>query len=91
MKKRIVVLGTMIMSFTLAFGGTTAMISKEKELTLFHFTKKESAKQWAIINDTVMGGRSQSFMKTNEKGISNFFTPSYDIHLKVTNERFLVV
>ena len=51
--------------------GETVM-SKEKELTIFDFNKKNDLNQWGPINDTVMGGISDSQLQMTKEGNALF-------------------
>ena len=46
-------------------GGT--VMSKEEELTIFDFSKKNDLNQWRPINDTVMGGISESQLQLTKE------------------------
>jgi hypothetical protein len=49
-----------------ATGGT--VMSKDKELVIFDFTKASDLNQWRSINDTVMGGISESQLQLTKEG-----------------------
>ena len=51
-------------------GGT--VMSKEEELTIFDFSKKNDLDQWRPINDTVMGGISESQLQQTKEGNALF-------------------
>ena len=51
-------------------GGT--VMSKEEELTIFDFSKKNDLDQWWPINDTVMGGISESQLQQTKEGNALF-------------------
>ena len=51
-------------------GGT--VMSKKKELMIFDFSKTDDINQWRPINDTVMGGISESQLQFNKEGIVLF-------------------
>jgi hypothetical protein len=51
--------------------GGVAMI-RDKERTIFDFDRRSDAEQWQPINDTVMGGVSDSRMQVTDKGTAVF-------------------
>jgi len=53
-----------------AKGDTT--MSREKELVIFDFTKASDINQWRPINDTVMGGISESQLQLTKEGNALF-------------------
>ncbi len=53
------------------FLGGTAMAA-QKDKVIYDFTKEQDFKEWRVINDTVMGGISQSRMEKGGKGIVCF-------------------
>jgi hypothetical protein len=66
MGKIITYFGLVCLSLNLVWAGTSIMDGKEQ--VLFHFDNEEIWKQWGVINDSVMGGRSRSQIKASENG-----------------------
>ncbi len=52
-------------------GGTTVM-AEQKDKVIYDFTKEQDFEEWQVINDTVMGGISQSRMEKCGKGLVCF-------------------
>ncbi len=64
-----IIYGVIIAAF---FIGGDVMSAENKEFTLFDFTKTEKQKEWRPINDTVMGGVSDSRFVVGKGGIARF-------------------
>ena len=47
---------------------TTLFLSTMGAKTIFDFTKKSDIQSWRIVDDRVMGGRSQGEFSLNSKG-----------------------
>ncbi|MEI6127242.1 MAG: CIA30 family protein [Pseudomonadota bacterium] len=65
---------TLLQSFIVAYilTGAFAMSAAQNEIILFDFKNPDYLKPWQIINDTVMGGISESSLRSSGSGTALF-------------------